>query len=53
VYLAIISKRNIRLSAGYLWYFFAQKKGNTGDRGKKLFIIAIAFFWSVSVLKKS
>jgi hypothetical protein len=33
--------------------FGPKTKGNTGDRGKKLFIAAIAFFLSVSLLKKS
>ena len=37
---------------GYLG-IFGPKKMKHGNRGKKLFVVAIAFFWSVLVLKKS
>ena len=41
---------------GYLqdiWKISGPKKMKHGNRGKKLFVVAIAFFWSVLVLKKS
>ena len=36
-----------------IWKFSGRKKMKHGNHGKKLFIVAIAFFWSVLVLKKS
>ena len=37
---------------GYIRNFFGRKKMKRGNRGKKVFIAANAFFWPVSVLNK-